>query len=273
MTFLSCLSLHLTLLSLSLFLSLAITHILTISILYSPFFLFSSPTLPYLTPDTYQYRYSPNAFCLESGCPDSTTCTILINSEEPTQPVSITMPSVALSAVSSNGGVAFNTTVGINGTANNVARPTVITSITSRYDNDVNADGLYDDPAGEYGAGNTIYFDVTFNDEVVWATGSTTYPKLWLNIGQWALYSSGFETETLTFSYALTESDNTPALLPQDLTADGTGPIYCLSADLCHIYNRNNRPVSLAPGAIVDPLIVVDTAKPTVMAVWTNKST
>ena len=190
--------------------------------------------------------------------------------------MSITMPSVALSAVSFNGGVAFNTTVGVNGTANNVARPTAITSITSRYDNDVNADGSYDDPAGEYGAGNTLYFDVTFNDEVVWATGSTTYPKLWLNIGQWALYSSGFETETLTFSYALTENDNTNALLPQDLT-DGTGttqsPIYCISADLCHIYNRNNRPVSLAPGAIVDPLIVVDTAKPTVVAVWTNKST
>ena len=86
--------------------------------------------------------------------------------------------------------MAFNSTVGINGTADNTARPTIITSITARYDNDLNDDGTYDDPAGNYGAGNTIYFDVTFNDEVIWAVGSTTHPKLWLNIGKWAIYAS-----------------------------------------------------------------------------------
>ena len=50
-SFLSCLSLPLILLHsyFTLFLSLAITHILTISLLYSPFSLFSYPTLSYLT--------------------------------------------------------------------------------------------------------------------------------------------------------------------------------------------------------------------------------
>ena len=54
--------------------------------------------------DVLEYRYSPNAFCLESGCPSSTSCTILINSEAPVQSVSRVMPSVSFSSVSSNGG-------------------------------------------------------------------------------------------------------------------------------------------------------------------------
>lgn len=219
-----------------------------------------------------EYRYSPNALCLESGCPVSTSCTIKINSEEPTQAVSTTLPTVALSDVSSAAGVAFNDTVSVNGTADLSVRPSIITSIISRYDTTLNVDGTYDDPAGEYGAGNTIYFDVTFKDEVIWATGSTTLPKLWLNIGQWAMYTSGFQTETLTFTYTLTESDDTAALLPEDLSVSES-PVYCSSGDLCEIRNRNNRPVDLSPASITDPQIVVDTAAPKVEWIWTNKTT
>ena len=82
----------------------------------------------------------------------------------------------------------------------------------------------------------------------------------------------GFETETLTFSYSLTEEDATTGLLPQDLDGS-TSPVYCLSSELCYIHNRNNRAVSLAPGPITDPQIVVDTSKPAVQAIWTNKTT
>jgi hypothetical protein len=219
-----------------------------------------------------QYRYSPNAFCLQTGCVTSTACTAKIYSEVPTQSVSTTMPTVDSSTATSAGGIVFNATVSVNGTSLEQLRPTTITSITSRYDNEVNLYGEYDDPAGEYGAGNTIYFDVNFLDEVVWPVGSTTLPKLWLSIGKWAVYSSGFGTDKLTFTYALTESDDTTSLIPTDLSVSES-PIYCQSSDLCYIYNRNQRPVDLSPGPIVDPQIVVDTKPPYIEWVWTNKTT
>ena len=55
-------------------------------------------------------------------------------------------------------GIIINDTFGINGTSLEATRPTTIVQITSRYDEDINDDGTYDDPTGEYGAGNTIYF-------------------------------------------------------------------------------------------------------------------
>jgi hypothetical protein len=211
------------------------------------------------------YRYTTNALCLESGCSASTTCAAYSDSEQPILSVSVVTPFTDSSAVTSQTGVSLSTAITIDGAPAGL-RATTITSFTTRMTTDGSAS------AGEWGAGNVVYVDVLFTDEVFFPAGNILYPSLLLTTGTTASYTSGFDTNTLTFQYTLVTGDDVSSLKPADISGS-VGPLLCESASLCAIQNANNVDADLSPVSITDASIVVDTTAPVISTIWTNKTT
>jgi len=241
-----------------------------------------------------QYRYIPGAFCYKSGCVQD-TCTVLSASATPETTASIAMPITPVSSLSPNFGAYIDASLNVQATLS-APRLTTVVAITTRSINAVGTFGNYASSAGEYGAGNIIEFDVEFTDEVLFASGSTVYPTLNLNIyNEWrvgvailqdrknASLVGGFGTKVLTFMYNVIPGDDVASLFPEDMP-DGSGgwesPVVCYTARGCNLENRNNVAVDLSPGPgghgggyIVDGGIKIDTSVPYITKVWTYKNT
>ena len=199
-----------------------------------------------------RYRYAPNALCLEMNCPVITSCTALANSDKPSYPVNIQMPAysvdpygVPISSINIDAGMSVRNT------------HTRISSIECTV------------PAGEYGAGNFITFDVKFNDEVLVA-----YPSLLmlhLNIGEFAVYSGGSGTNVLTFTYATTERDSTAQLYPMRASGGSLNtPVNCTLP--CALTNRLQGSVNVTnPKIVLQTGIVLDPTPPIITSVWSDK--
>jgi len=239
-----------------------------------------------------QYRYTPGAFCYKSGCVQD-SCTIKIASAAPETLASVAMPITPIPSLSPTFGVYIDANFNVQATSSlGSPRATTIVQITTRWINAVGTYGNYQSSAGEYGAGNVIHFDVEFTDDVIFASGSTVYPELNLNIyNEWsvgaaivqdrknATFVGGFGTKVLTFMHNVVPGDDVASLVPEDIP-DGAGghnsPLVCYSARGCNIENRNNAAVDLSQGPggyIVDGGIEIDTSVPFITKVWTHKNT
>ena len=115
--------------------------------------------------------------------------------------------------------------------------------------------------AGSYGVGSTIVIDVSFSD-IVNVTGT---PKLALNSGGSASYSSGSGTKTLTFTYTVAAGQDANPLDESSTTA--------LTLNGGTIKDQGGNPATLtlpAPASansLSKSNIIIDTTAPTVTAV------
>ena len=97
--------------------------------------------------------------------------------------------------------------------------------------------------SGSYGPGTLVYIDVLFNDVAV--IYAEPYPTLYLNIGKYATYASGFSTPTVSFLY-ITESDDSIAVLMPMNVPNTSSIIRCLSTESCSVTNAVNGYVNLS---------------------------
>ena len=198
-----------------------------------------------------RYRYSPNALCLEMGCPVKTSCTMLAQSANPSYPVNLQMPPYFNDPF----GVPLSLTINIDKDTENSYRGTRVKTIAST------------SPPDNYGAGNFLYFAVTFTDEVM--VINNNFLRLHMNTGRWATYESGSATKQLTFVYATTELDFTAHLYPNS-PAGGNSPLNCTSP--CTVKNRLMHHALLSGATQKATGIQLDASPPKIVMVWTNKT-
>lgn len=199
-----------------------------------------------------RYRYSPNALCLELGCPVRTTCTLFAESTNPSYPVNLQMPPYFNDPL----GVPLTLAINIDKDTENSHRGTRVKTIVSA------------SPAGNYGAGNFVYFTVVFTDEV--KVTDSNFLRLHLNVGRWATYTGGSSSTELTFVYASTELDYTAHLHPTS-PAGSNSALNCTSP--CTIKNRLMQSALLSGAAIQQATgIQLDASPPKIVKVWTNKT-
>ena len=205
---------------------------------------------------------SATALCLEAGCPSDSTssCYLRARSTVPTAPVSRTL--------SLGSAIAGRVLIGnYSVSPSSQTRNTTIRNITASL------------ASGEYGAGTTIQFFVTFTDEVLYdlsdvAIANVVPPRLYLNIDRFAEYAAGIGSNTLTFTYTSESNDSTTNLKAAWITGTQS-PLYCYYNQSCALQNLAGIPVALncSGGALRDTGIALDATPPRIVAVWSNKTT
>jgi hypothetical protein len=197
------------------------------------------------------------SLCTEMDCPIPSYCFLRSESTNPITNINLIL---SVSGFTVQDGVLIDGSYTISG---NVARTSVITSIST------------DTPAGNYGAGKIIYFDVKFNDEVFmtdFSPAGSVFPTLYLNTGKFANFSAGSSTNTWRFLYITEATDMETNLIP--ISIPGTSsPIKCDLADNCQLVNRYQTVDLTVTSQVVASNVQIDSSPPTITNIFTNKLT
>lgn len=208
-----------------------------------------------------QYRHTPYPICPVLGCPQRTNCQMLANSTVPSLPVFLKSFRTG-SVADLIGGV---TIAAIAVAPQTLLRDTTVAAITCAQ------------PAGEYGAGSVLDFLVTFSDTVILPNTTTeALPRLYLDIGKFALYGGGNYGKVLKFTYVTTEADVLTGveLLPALIGATASA-LFCDAAKNCELLNQAGDAVDLdtAPANFAPTGITLDPTTPVVTGIFTDKQT
>lgn len=165
-------------------------------------------------------RYFPNAFCYESRCSiQSTNCNILPVKLDYDK-VDITIPQM-IPHSKTKGFLISNSSIQVQ--PGSTRRNTSLMSVSTRLS------------SGVYGAGTRLYLDLTFTDVVM--LRSSNFPRIFLNLKEFAIYSGGSNSKVLTFVYVTKKSDYTEALYLENIPGSNT-PIDCQMNKGCILQNR-----------------------------------
>jgi len=204
------------------------------------------------------YSFSTSAFCYESGCPATTTATLLRSSTNPTAPADITTPTTGGTSAD---GVPIGSAIVVDTSG---AAATTISAIAMR------------ESQGIYGVGSVMFVDVTFTDEVIISSGR---PSFYLNLGggtKEISYSSGDGTNVFSFYFTVAAGDAVANLnWVSYVGASVTSPLKCEASDSCALVNRNSATIDHSIGAISQFANgwVIDETVPIITRVYSNKTT
>ncbi|GMI03622.1 hypothetical protein TrRE_jg8633 [Triparma retinervis] len=204
------------------------------------------------------YSFSASALCYETGCPATTTATLLRSSTTPTAPADITTSTTGGTA---SNGVPIGSAIVIDTSG---APTTTIQSIAIR------------EAAGTYAVGSVMFVDVTFTDEVLISSGR---PSFYINLGGGSKeisFSAGDGTDTFSFYFTVAAGDAVANLKWVDFVgASVTSPFKCEASDSCVLVNRNSAAIDHTIGAasqFVDGWVIDETV-PIITRIYSNKTT
>lgn len=206
------------------------------------------------------YRFTPNSFCLSSGCPVFSSCSLLALSTIPTLEAEYVMPipsgTIARGEPISGGLKSYV----INPSPYN--RDTTVTSViaTTSYT--------------EIGSGTFVQFLATFTDEVQFDSGRSNI-TLFLSTNKYAVFGGGTGSKILVFTY-ITDSTDTISLLKPQIIPGTSSAFNCKLSELCKIINLQNQIVNLTTTYDINLFsshLSVNVAKPKIIDVYTMKET